>query len=205
MAARFILHHHPQSRAQRIKWLLEETGAEYGIVLHDLEVGSHKRPDFLKLNPDGKLPTLIDRGPDGSAEVAVTESAAILIHVADCYPQAGLAPEPGSLDRGPYLTWIAYAAAALEPAFADVMFPRAEPAPARAIGWPPFDNALERVLAGLTPGPWLLGERFTAADLMVGALLGWLSGWDKLPEPQRFAPYLGRIAARPAYQRTYRG
>ncbi len=205
MAARFVLHHHPQSRAQRIKWLLEETGADYEIVLHDLEGGTHKRPDFLKLNPDGKLPTLIDRGPDGTAEVAVTESAAIVIHVADCCPEAGLAPAPGSVERGPYLTWITYAAAALEPAFSDVMFPRAEPAPARAVGWPPFDKALERVLGGLTPGPWLVGDRFTAADLMIGALLGWLNAWGKLPEPDRFTPYLDRIAARPAYRRAYPG
>ena len=203
MAARFVLHHNRRSRAQRIRWLLEETGAEYDLVLHDFEAGTHKSPEFLKLNPDGKLPTLIDRGPDGAANVVVTESAAILIHVADCYPQAGLAPAPGSAERGPYLTWIVYAAAALEPAFADVMFPRVEPAPAQAIGWPSFDKGLERILGGLEPGPWLLGESFSAADVMVGALLGWLSVWGKLPEPARFAAYLERIAARPAHRKAY--
>ncbi|WP_020181388.1 glutathione S-transferase family protein [Methylopila sp. M107] len=203
MTARFALHHHPRSRAQRIKWLLEETGAPYELVHHDLEAGTHKTPEFLKLNPDGKIPTLIDRGPDGKSEVVVTESAAILIHVADCYPEAGLAPTPGSVERGPYLTWIAYASAAIEPAFADVMFPRAEPAPPVAIGWPTFDAALARVAAGFEPGPWLLGERFTAADLMVGSLLGWLNSWGKLPDPERFAGLFERIAARPAHQRTF--
>lgn len=189
MPVRFVLHHHPRSRAQRIKWLLEETGAPYEVVLHDLQAGSHKRPDFLKLNPDGKLPTLIDRGPDGAAEVAVTGS--------------GLAPAPGSIERGPYLQWICYAAAAIEPALSDAVFPRAAPPPPTAIGWPPFEKALDRVRAALEPGPWLLGEKFSAADVMIGALLGWISSWGKLPEPERFAAYLGRIAERPAHARAY--
>jgi glutathione S-transferase len=203
MPARFILHHHPQSRAQRIKWLLEEAGVAYDIVPHDLAAGTHKRPEFLKLNPDGKLPTLVDRGPDGTSEAVVTESAAIVLHVADASPEAGLAPAPGTPERGPYLTWICYAAAAVEPALTDAMFPRAEPPPAVAIGWPPFERALERVAAGLEPGPWLLGRRFSAADVMVGSLLGWIHSWGKLPEPERFAGYLARISERPAHRRAF--
>lgn len=203
MAARFVLHHHPQSRSQRIKWLLEEIGAPYEIVAHDLNAGTHKRPEFLRLNPDGKLPTLVDRGPDGGAEVVLTESAAIVLHVADAAPEVGLAPTPGSPERGPYLTWIVYGVAALEPAFADAVFPRAEPAPARAVGWPPFPDAVSRVAQALEPGPWILGDTFSAADLMIGGLLGWVHGWGKLPEPERFLPYLERIAARPAHIRTF--
>lgn len=204
MPARFVLHHHPQSRAQRILWLLEEAGAPYELVPHDLEAGTHKSPEFLKLNPDGKIPTLIDRGPDGTANVVVTESAAIVIHVADAVPEAGLAPAPGVPQRGTYLTWIAYAGTAIEPAFADVMFPRAAEPPASAIGWLPFDKTLERVLGGLKPGPWLLGEAFSAADIMLGSLLGWMQSWGKLPDPERFRPYLERIAARPAHQKVFR-
>lgn len=203
MAARFVLHHHPRSRAQRIKWLLEETGEPYEIVAHDLEAGTHKRPEFLRLNPDGKIPTLVDRGPDGTAEVVVTESAAIVIHVADAYPQAKLAPPPGSPERGPYLTWIVYAAAAVEPALSDAAFPRAEAPPPFALGWPPFDKAITRIADGIGSGPWLAGDTFSAADLTIGSLLGWLRGWGKLPEPERFAGYLQRIAERPAHQRAY--
>lgn len=202
-AARFVLHHHPQSRAQRIKWLLEETGAPYEIVRHDLEAGTQKRADFLRLNPDGKIPTLVDRGPDGTAEVPVTESAAILLHVADAVPDARLAPAPGSTERGPYLTWIVYAAAVMEPALMDTVFPRVSPPPPVMQGWPPFDEALKRVENGLRRGPWLLGETFSAADVMVGSFLGWLSGWGKLPEPDRFADYLARIAERPAHRRAF--
>ncbi|GLK68344.1 glutathione S-transferase family protein [Hansschlegelia plantiphila] len=201
--ARFVLHHNPRSRSQRIRWLLEEIGEPYEIVAVDLEAGEHKRPAFLALNPDGKLPTLIDRGPDGASAVVVTESSAILLHVADAYPEAGLAPLPGTLERGRYLTWVCYAAAGLEPALADLVFPRAAPPPPMAIGWPTFDKALARVLAAVEPGPWLLGETFSAADVMVGALLGWIVSWGKLPEPERFAGYLGRLAARPAYARAY--
>lgn len=203
MPARFVLHHHPQSRAQRIRWLLEEAGVSYEVVPHDFSTGTHKRPEFLRLNPDGKLPTLVDRGPDGTAEAVVTESAAILLHVADAAPEAGLAPAPGTIERGRYLTWIAYAAAGLEPAFTDVAFPRASPPPASALGWPPFDLALARVAAGLEPGPWLLGESFSAADVMVGSFLGWVRSWGRLPQPERFEAYLARIAERPAHQRVH--
>jgi glutathione S-transferase len=202
MAARFTLHHNPQSRAQRIRWLLEEAGAPYEIIAHDFEAGTHKRPDFLKLNPDGKLPTLIDRGPDGSWSTVVTESSAIVIYVADALPEAGLAPAVSDPWRGAYLNWIAYAAAAVEPALADHVWPRAEAAPARAIGWPPYGAVMDRIAAGLSPGPYLTGAYFTAADLMVGSMLNWLAGWGKLPGPERFESYLERLKARPAFQRA---
>jgi glutathione S-transferase len=203
MAPRFVLHHHPHSRSQRIRWLLEEAGAPYEIVAHDFEAGTHKRPDFLKLNPDGKLPTVIDRGPDGRSSVVLTESAAIVIHIPDAIPEAGLAPPPGAPERGPYLTWIVYTAAALEPALADAAFPRATTPPARAIGWPPFEAALDRVQSAIGDGPWLLGERFSAADVMLAGLLFWVRAWGKLPDPDRFGPYLDRIAARPAHRRIF--
>lgn len=202
MAARFVLHHHPMSRAQRIRWLLEEAGLSYELVHVELEAAAHKTPAFLKLNPDGKLPTLIDRGPDGTWSTVVTESAAIVIYVADLATAGGLAPAVGDPRRGPYLTWIAYVSAALEPALADLVWPRAAPAPAMAIGWPPYEAALDRVAAALEASTYLTGDSFTAADLMVASMLNWVSGWGKLPAPERFADYLARIAARPAAQRA---
>lgn len=204
MAARFVLHHHPQSRAQRILWLLEETGAPYELVSHDLEARTHKTPEFLKLNPHGKIPTLVDRGPDGTSETVVTESAAIVLHVADAVPEAGLAPLPGSVERGPYLTWVVYAASVLEPALMDAFFPRKDKSVSpMMVGWPSFDDALARVAEAVRPGPWLAGDAFTAADLTIGSFLGWLYGWGKLPDPGRFEDYLGRIAERPAHKRAF--
>lgn len=200
--ARFVLHHNPQSRAQRIKWLLEEAGAPYEIVAHDFETGTHKRPEFLKLNPDGKLPTLVDRGPDGTWSTVVTESAAIVIYVADAVPDGALAPAPSDPRRGPYLTWIAYVAAAVEPAMMDANFPRAAETPRGMTGWPPYEQAIDRIAAALAAAPYLTGDRFTAADLMVGSMLAWVNGWGKLPKPERFADYLARLAERPAARRA---
>lgn len=202
MTARFVLHHHPMSRAQRIKWLLEESGEPYELAPHDLEAGTHKSPEFLKLNPDGKLPTLVDRGPDRTWSAVLTESAAIVIHVADVAPGSGLAPAVTDPRRGPYLTWIVYAAAAIEPALADLVWPREAPAPARSIGWPPYAATIDRIAAALEGAPYLTGETFTAADLMVGSMLMWTKSWDKLPGPDRFDDYLARLAARPAAQRA---
>ncbi|GLK54356.1 glutathione S-transferase [Methylopila capsulata] len=205
MAARFVLHHTPQSRAQRILWLLEESGESFEIVAHDFAARTHKTPEFLALNPDGKLPTLVDRGPDGAWETVVTESAAIVIHVADASADDGLAPAPSHPDRGAYLNWIVYMAAALEPALADAAFPRAEPPPPSAIGWPPYEATVARLAAQLANTPYILGDHFSAADVMVGAMLAWTRGWGRLPEPERFDAYLARLSARPAYKRAYGG
>lgn len=202
MPARFVLHHNPQSRAQRIKWLLEEAGVPYELAHVDLQAGAHKTPAFLKMNPDGKLPTLVDRGPDGTWSTVVTESAAIVIYVADLAPAGALAPAPGDPRRGPYLTWISYVPAALEPALTDMVWPRPEPPPASALGWPPYEKALDRIAAALKATPYLTGDSFTAADLMVGSMLNWVAGWGKLPDPDRFSDYLARLNARPAAVRA---
>lgn len=98
---------------------------------------------------------------------------------------------------------MAYAGTAMEPAFTDMMFPRASEPAASMLGWPSFDETFERVLMGLKPGPWLMGETFSAADVQVGSFLGWLAGWGKLPGPERFALYLEAIAARPAHRRAF--
>jgi glutathione S-transferase len=202
MPARFVLHHNPQSRSQRIRWLLEEAGVGFELAHVDFEAGAHKSPEFLKLNPDGKLPTLIDRGPDGTWSTVVTESAAIVIYVADLAEGAPLAPPPGDPRRAAYLTWIAYVGAAVEPALTDFVFPRAGTPPASALGWPPYEAVLARVAAALQTSPYLVGEDFTAADVMMGAMLMWANGWGKLPEPERFASYFERLSARPAALRA---
>jgi glutathione S-transferase len=133
----------------------------------------------------------------------VTESAAICAYVADVVPEAGLAPPVGSRERAAYATWIAYCPSVLEPALSDSVFPRREDPPASALGWSSFPAALERVEAALQAGgPYLLGARFSAADVLIGSLLQWLQAWGKLPENPTLAAYLGTLTARPASQRA---
>jgi glutathione S-transferase len=201
---RFLLHHAPQSRSFRILWLLEEAGADYALLRHDLSRATQKAPAFLALNPFGKVPVLEDRGPDGEWRgVAITESAGICAYVADTLPGAGLAPAVGTPERAAYAGWMAYAGAVLEPAFADQVFPRAAPPPPSAIGWPDFAAAVARIEVALgAGGPFLLGARFSAADLMVGSMLRWVAGWGKLTPGPALAAYLGALEGRPALARA---
>lgn len=202
---RFILHHAPRSRSSRALWLLEEAGVPFEIALHDFAKGTHKDPAYLAINPAGKVPTLVDRGPAGdwSPPAVVTESAAICAYVADAVPEANLAPPVGSCERAAYATWIAYCPSVLEPALSDSVFPRREDPPASTLGWCPFPEAVQRVEAALQAGgPYLLGARFSAADVLIGSLLQWLKAWGKLQETPTLAAYLGTLAARPASQRA---
>jgi glutathione S-transferase len=202
MAARFLLHHAKRSRSARILWLLEEAGVAYDLLRHDLEKGTQKDAAFLAVNPFGKLPALVDRGPDGSWQAVVTESAAICAYLADALPETGLAPAIGTPDRAAYATWMAIGSGVLEPAFADLVFPRAEAPNAVGLGWPPFAQVQARVEATLAGGPWLLGAAFSAADIMVGGMMQWAVGWGKATAGPNLARYLAALDARPALARA---
>jgi len=201
---RFVLHHAPQSRSDRIVWLMEEARASYEVVRHDLRRGTQKEPAFLAINPFGKVPAIEDRGPEGDWRgVVVTESEAICAYVADVLPDANLAPPVGSPLRAAYATWMSYCPSVLEPAFTDQVFPRAAEVPRSSIGWPEFPQALARIeqtLAG--GGPYLLGDTFSAADVMVGSLLQWIVMWGKAEPGPAVARYLGALEAREAYRRA---
>lgn len=199
---RFVLHYAPRSRASRILWLLEEARAPYELQRHDLQKGTHKSPAYLAVNPDGKVPALVDRGPRGDGSWVITESAAICAYVADVLPEAQLAPAVGTPERAAYATWMAYSPAALEPSFADLMFPRKADAPAGAIGWPPFEAVVTRIARALEKGPYLLGERFSAADIVVGSMFQYLSAWGKLPAHEPVKRYLDALNARDGYKRS---
>lgn len=199
---RFLLHHAAGSRSVSVAWLLEEAGAGYELHWHDLQAGSQKDPGFLALNPAGKLPVLVDRGPDGGWQVVVTEGAAIAAYVADLLPEAGLSPPIGTPERAAWQFWMTYGPAVAEPAMADLAFPRARPAPASALGWPAFAAVQDRVETALAGHSWLVGERFTTADLVVGGLLGFMQSFGMLRPGPEIARYLGAIEARPARQRA---
>ena len=125
------LYYNPQSRAVIAKWMLDECGAGYEIVPIDFAKREHKAPEFLKINPAGKLPALVD------GDTKVFENAAICLYLGDKFPEANLAPKVGALERGRYLSLMVYSTSQLEPAMGDMLL-KVQPLPQR--GWPEFET-----------------------------------------------------------------
>lgn len=185
----------PKTRSLRALWMLEESGAPYERVLVDIRAGAQNEAGFRKVNPIGKVPAL----EDGAARVA--ESAAICAYVAERYPEAGLAPALGDPLRGRYFHWLFFAPACIEPAYAQ-KFAKFD-LPSTSAGWGDFDRVVDALETALTPGPWILGDRFSAADVMIGSDL--LFGMERFGIVDRrpvFEAYLERCHARPALQRA---
>jgi len=197
MSDEVIFYHNPRSRAQMAHWMLEEVGAPYRIVPIDFEKGENRTPEFLAINPMGKLPTIVHRG------VTVTETAAIIGYLADAFPAAGLAPALDDPARGTWFRWLVFGASAFEPALLDTMMKRPE-AQRASVGYGSYDDVLGALETMLEPGPWILGERFSAADVYVGAELAWAAsfGAPGIAERPKLTGYIERAKARPAYQRT---
>src|SRR5258707_409842 len=143
------LYHGVPSRSMVVHWLLEELGEPYELCIVDLNKDEQRSPAYLAINPMGKVPTLDHDG------VIVTETAAIV-------------PRIGDRRRGPYLQWLFFSAGCLEPAIMDRMLKR-EPGPVRMMGYGSFDAALDHLAGAVDGGRYLLGEGFTAADLVVGS------------------------------------
>jgi glutathione S-transferase len=185
------LFHAPRSRSTRIVWLLEELGTPY--ELHHVTIrymdGSGAGPDPANPHPDRKVPALVHDG------VLVTESAAVATFLADLVLAAELAPHVGDVDRGPYLTWISW----IECEFGPAIFQRLA-AGAGAPAPEAFEQALRRLDHALATGPYLLGERFSAADIMLGGTLGWAR--NLLPPDGPIPAYFARLSGRPAFGRA---
>ncbi|HUO87624.1 MAG TPA: glutathione S-transferase family protein [Rhizomicrobium sp.] len=188
------LYHSVASRSVIPLWMLEELGVAYEIADTDIRARKHKTPEFLKINPMGKVPALRD------GETIVTEGPAICLYLADRYSYGTLAPKIDEPARGPFVKWIVFANAVFEPA-AWLPAPVTE-ADRSGYGWGHPQKVFDTLEAALTPGPWLLGDRFSAADVALGGLFGiaWFN--KKVPERPAFAAYFDRINARPAYQRA---
>lgn len=189
------LYHCPNTRSSTIRILLEELNAPHRLHVLDMKAGEQRQPAYLAVNPMGKVPALTDDG------VLVTEQVAIMLYLADRFPEAGLAPAIGDPLRGPYLRWMVYYAACLEPAMVDRALKR-DAAPAAMSPYGDYDMVMETLTAQLRKGPHILGERFTAADLLWGAALTWMSGWKMLPDSPDIAAYVERHLARPAVGRV---
>lgn len=198
MIDEIVFYHNPHSRAQMVHWMLEEAGAPYRIVPIDFEKGEHKTPSFLALNPMGKLPTIEHRG------TVVTETAAIIAYLADMFPQAGLAPALNDPSRGTYYRWLFFGAGCFEPALLDEMMKRPEPPQKAAVGWGSYGEVVSTLKSALAKGPYLLGDKFSAADVYVGSQIRWamMFGASRLKGEKVFDDYVARLDARPALQRT---
>ena len=198
MSDRIIFYHNPQSRAAIAHWMLEEVGADYDVRHIDFQKGDSRSPDFLAVNPMGKIPTIVDRG------TVVTEAAAICAYLADRFPQAGLAPAPGSPERGTYYRWLFFGAGCFEPAVIDKMFKRPEIENKGSVGYGSYDDTIDTIERALQPGPYLLGQTFSAADVYIASELSWtgMFGAPRIKESAVIQAYVERCTARPAYLRT---
>ena len=193
---KLTLYHASPSRSSVTLWMLEEIGAPYDVKVLNLAANEQTKPDYLAINPMGKVPAL--RADD----VVVTEVAAICAYLADAFPDKKLAPPLDDPRRGAYFKWLFFAPSVVEPAVQDKLFPRKEPPRPAAIGWRELDSVLEIVAKAVAPGPYILGEQFTAADVVVGSLLNWGMMFGFVPKRPEFEPYVARLTARPAAKRA---
>ncbi len=185
----------PQTRSQRAIWMLEEAGVEYEMERVDISAENRKdTAEFRAASPMGKVPALVD------GDVAMSESAALCIYVADRYNMGTLAPALDDPGRGKYLYWMLYTPAVIEPAMSE-KFNQVEPNRHRS-GWGDFDLMIETWDDALDGREWIQGDQFTAADVMLGSSAIFLSLFKMLPETRNIGAYGERCLARPANQRA---
>ena len=194
--ADLTLYHASPSRSSIILWMLEELGQPYDIKLIKLSEGDNLKPGYLAINPMGKVPALDHKG------TVITEAAAICTYLADEFPQAKLNVPVGSPRRGVYLKWLFFGPGCFEPAVIDRAAPRKEEARRGMLGYGTFDTTMDTVAKAIAKGPWLMGEQFTAADIIIGSNIRWGTIFKLIPERPEFTAYAARIAARPAAQRA---
>jgi glutathione S-transferase len=176
--------------------MLEEIGEPYGIHLLSMKKGDNRERPYLDINPMGKVPAL------KHGDVVITEAAAICCYLADAFPQAGLNIPIDDPKRGPYLKWLFFGPAVVEASIIDRAFPRAGDPPLAALGYGEFDTAMNVVANAVTPGPFLMGDKFTAADVVIGAGVRWGTAFKLIPERKEFTDYIARFADRPAALRA---
>jgi glutathione S-transferase len=194
--ANLTLYHAAPSRSSIARWMLEELGEPYDLHVLSLANGEQRAPDYLAVNPMGKVPTL------KHGDTVITEAAAICTYLADEFPQARLNVPVGDPRRGAYLRWLFFAPSCIEPAITDRAFPRKEEPRRGMLGYGDFDTVMAVVAAAVEPGPYLMGEQFTAADVVLGSTLRWGMMFGILPKRPEFVAYVGRLEERPALKRA---
>jgi glutathione S-transferase len=188
-------YHSPRTRSAGTFMLLEELGVPYNLKVLDMQAGEQRQPEYLAINPMGKVPAISHNG------ALITEQIAIFIYLADAFPEAGLAPALGDPLRGPYLRWMAFYAGCFEPAVADRALKR-EPGPQGMLGYGDFDSMLATLVAQLAAGPYVLGARFSALDVLWGSALRWTTHFKIVPELPEIKRHLEAFNARPAVRKV---
>ncbi|MEM9632620.1 MAG: glutathione S-transferase family protein [Pseudomonadota bacterium] len=181
----------PQTRATGVRVLLEELGAPYKLNVLNFKLGENRQSDYLKINPSGKVP-VIRRG-----DAIITEQVAIYLYLADLFPERGITPALDDPQRGPYLRWFVYMASCFEPALVDRALNREEP-PHSMSPYGTFDTVMENMRVRLANGPYVLGERMTAVDIMWAMGLRWGMMFGIVPEFEEFKTFTDNYFQRDA-------
>ncbi len=189
------LFHSPNTRSAGALILLEELGCPYELHVLDMKRGEQREAAYLAVNPMGKVPAVLH------GDALVTEQGAVFMYLADLFPEAGLAPAIGDPLRGPYLRWLVYYGSSFEPALIDRAMKR-EPAGPSMCPYGDYDTMLKTLTDQLAKGPYLLGERFSAADVLWGTALTWTTKFKLVPELPVITDYMARVNARPAVARA---
>ncbi len=192
-------YHNPMSRGRMVHWMLEEVGAPYQVELLSFEKREHKSPEYLAINPMGKIPAILHRG------TAITETPAIIAYLADAFPANGLAPALDDPQRGTYLRWLFFGASCVDAAIMDKMLARPPVERTGSIGYGTYEDTVRTLEHALTPGPYLLGDRFSAADVYIGSQIGFGLMTKTLEPTPTFAAYVARCHERPAFLRANSG
>ena len=183
----------PMSRGQIVRWMLEEVGVPYDPVLLDYAT-TMKAPDYLAINPMGKVPAIVHNG------TIVTECAAICAYLADAFPAANLAPPTDA--RGAYYRWLFFAAGPLEAAITNKAMGFVLPeGREQSVGYGTLDDVLQALEQAVAVPQWICGDQFTAADVYVGSQVDWGLAFGTMPATPALTAYADRLRTRPAYQR----
>ena len=194
------LYTNPQSRGRIARWMCEElreaAGIEHDVVVLDYDT-TMKAPDYLAINPMGKVPAIVHDG------TVVTEAAAICAYLADAFPEAGLAPAVDDPARGPYYRWLFFAAGPLEQAVINRSLGVTQDIDRqRMVGYGSYEAAVAALESWLGSHEHVTGSRFTAADVYVGAAVAWGLAFGTLPKRTALEAYAARVMARPAAARA---
>jgi glutathione S-transferase len=195
MSGEIVLYRALASRAFPVLWLLEELGLAYRSEI--VSLADWRRPErLLEITPSGKVPAVVD------GETVVAEAPAICLYLADRYGDGALAPKLDEPDRGPYLKWMVWSTAVLEPARELQLTTVVPPKSAWGVGWPAWELVLKELADAVEHRQWLLGDRFSAADVMLGSVLSIGLFCEMIPPLPALTAYNERLAARPANQRA---